>query len=114
LLWSIVINDVLKASLPSAVKIQAFADDLVISLAGVNKSHMEKLIQNARDDIINWENSVRLIFFNQKTEMIVFSRKNIQISNFHLTVNGLAIAQKNKVSKLGVILNQRRKLALLK
>jgi hypothetical protein len=89
------------------VRIQAFADDLVISMTGVNKPHMETSIQKACDDIVNWGNSVHLTFSSQKTEMIVFSRKHIQVTNFRLTINGLTIAQKNKVSYLGVILDHK-------
>ena len=105
LLWNIVINDVLKINLPSGMKIQAFADDLVISLTGINKSHMEASIQKACDDTINWGKSVHLTFSSQKTELMVFSRKHNPVSGFKLTINGLNIAQRNKVKYLGVLLD---------
>ncbi len=37
-LWDIIIDEALRLELPAGVKIQAFADDLVLSKTGCNKS----------------------------------------------------------------------------
>ena len=107
MLWNIVIDDALRLNLPPGVKIQAFADDLIITKTGCAQLPLQQAIQRATDQLINWGKGMKLEFSGPKTELIIFTRKQKTFDDFHITVNGIKIDASPTVKYLGVTLDSK-------
>ena len=108
-LWNMVVDEALRLQLPVGVKLQAFADEIIISKRGINQQQIEKHLQIACNWIIQWGSKNYLTFSAQKTELITFSRKHRTLSNLTIIVNDVVITPKSSVKYLGVILDQKLK-----
>ena len=71
-LWNIIADGALRLNLRNGVFIQGFADDLIISKRGVNKSAIQKSLQEASEQLIEWGNENQLSLSGPKTEWIYF------------------------------------------
>ena len=107
MLWNIVINDALKLNLPPGVKIQAFADDLIITKTGCAKSSLQEALQKAVDQLTQWGKRIKLEFSGPKTELIIFTRKRKTFDDFYITVNGIRINTSPTAKYLGVTLDSK-------
>ena len=106
LLWNIVVDEALNLPLPPGVRIQAYADDLVILITGLNEEAIQNNLQKACNALTTWGKSVCLDFSAEKTEFIVFTRKRKQL-DLTINVNGIAIKSSPNVKYLGVILDSK-------
>ena len=108
-LWNILVDDVLRISMPFPIKFVAYADDLTIATSHKDAAICTQNLQHACDRIDAWLKGVRLNLNAIKTVLVVFSRKRFDHSLLHLTVNGNHISPSNDVNFLGLRLDQNLK-----
>lgn len=74
-LFLIAINDAFK-HINCPVKTIMYADDILIYVSGKNHQQMKDLLQNAIHQLENWSRSSGFTFSTEKTQCILFSKKD--------------------------------------
>ena len=106
-LWNIVVDEALRLPLPDGVKIQAFADDIILTKHGMNATAIQHSLQLACNQMVNWCANNHLSLSAHKTELITFTRKHKTLSNLKISINNVDIAPKRSVKYLGVTLDEK-------
>lgn len=60
-LWNILLDEALRLKLPPGVKIQTYADNLVVFNYGLNGAAMKTVSQSAYDNLVDWVKTVKLV-----------------------------------------------------
>ena len=106
LYWNIILDDLLNTSMPSNVKIQAFADDVLIIAADSDTSRLRHTVNALLQKIGDWGREVKLDFGPEKTQAIGFNNTARRIA---LTMDAVPIQQLDELKYLGVIIDWRLK-----
>ena len=106
-LWNIVIDEALTMPSRSGAKIQAFADDIIITKTGMNKDSIQNHLQVKINELVSWGKRNQLVFSGPKSEAITFSRKHKNLDDLVLTLDDIAIQHKSQVKYLGVIMDRK-------
>ena len=107
LLWNVYVDDVFRISLPPGVRIYGFADDIAISKTDKNLFNLRLSLQAATNSILCWGDRQKLTFSENKTELIIFTRKHAKPSNFTIAMNGNLIRPVNSIKYLGLTLDSK-------
>ncbi|XP_054287676.1 uncharacterized protein LOC129003409 [Macrosteles quadrilineatus] len=106
LLWTLVVDGLLREAEQTGIDLQAFADDLVLTVRGNHKGTIEDLTQRAVDYIDNWCNTKGLTINPTKTEIVTFTRKRrTKISPPQ--IRGMRVKSVKETKYLGVYLDQK-------
>lgn len=106
LLWSLVVDDLLKALSDSGYDVQGYADDLVIVVRGKHDETISRLMQNAFDKVWDWCMSSGLSINPSKTVIVPFTkRRKVAITAPFL--NGVRLELSGEAKYLGVVLDQK-------
>jgi ribonuclease HI len=107
-LWNLVVNQLLKLynNMPS-VFVQAYADDIVIYVSGIDLTVLRDLAQQAINIAENWARNNGLSFSASKTEAVVFTWNRKQTLSNPLRLGHLPIKTVNQARYLGVILDSK-------
>jgi ribonuclease HI len=97
----------LRLKLPGNVKIQAFADDVILTKTGNNELEVQRALQNSCKALIAWGKRRGFQFSGPKTELIVFSRKHQKWRDIYIKINETEIKPSAEVRYLGVLLDSR-------
>ena len=107
LLWNLVINSLLVKLEKSGVKVIAYADDVALVASGKFVPVLRDLVQGALNHTTRWAKSCGLDVNPDKTELVLFTRKN-SIPDFPLPrIAGKVIKLSAEVKYLGVILDRK-------
>ena len=92
LLWNVYVDEIFRLPLPSGMRIFGFADHIAIWKTEANVVNLQQNLQKAIDSILQWGKKQRLTFSENKTEMIIFTRKRNQngtksVDNFKRQTN---------------------------
>ena len=82
-----------------------FADDTSLFHTGKNPDNIVKEINNEIRNIISWLNANNLSVSLEKTNLILFSPKNVPKLNIDLLINHTKITEVNQTKFLGVIID---------
>lgn len=104
MLWNIILNDLLRLSLPHSAHIQAFADDVLLIVQGRSKEDVQATATTCLRAIHDWGVSVKLAFAPEKTQAISFTAKTKAAEVF---MNGFKIPILDEIKLLGVIIDSR-------
>ena len=99
-------DEALSLRLPPGVRIQAYADDLVLTKTGQIGNTIQRDLQNACSILVKWGQSVKLEFASAKSELIIFSRKRAKL-DLLININGTQILPSPTVKYLGVVLDEK-------
>ena len=102
MLFLIYINDIVQ-EIDSSIKL--FADDTTLYLIIEDPIRAANLMDNDLDKVQNWADKWLVKFNPNKTEEMLFSRKNIQIDHPKLTMNNVEIQRVNFHKHLGLNFN---------
>jgi ribonuclease HI len=106
-LWNVVCDEVLSKKFPPGVYIQGFADDISLTKTGVTAESIQFPLQVAADIVLQWSLSHKMEISANKTELIVFSRRQRNNCDINVTINGTIIQPSLQVKHLGLVLDQR-------
>ncbi|XP_045541201.1 uncharacterized protein LOC123722730 [Papilio machaon] len=103
ILWNIILDELLDLPLPPGCHIQAFADDVFLTITAKNVEEIEHHTNSALDTIVKWGRSVKLEFGPSKTKVISFTprckRAIIKIDNHNLIFD-------KEIKYLGLIIDE--------
>jgi ribonuclease HI len=100
--WNIILDDLLESSLPDGCNIQAFADDVFLTVSGKSSSEVEVRTNQALNIIKDWGERVKLTFSPSKTQAIAFTPGSKSVS---LIMDGTEIPISPTLKLLGVMLD---------
>ncbi|KAG8183376.1 hypothetical protein JTE90_008278 [Oedothorax gibbosus] len=102
----LMINDIVRQLLPT-VKGTLFVDDFQISCASANISTVERQLQIAIHNILDWTNNNDFVIFNQKTICMHFCRKRGLHPDPEIILNGVALPVRSETKFLGIIFDMK-------
>lgn len=106
--WNIIVNDLL-VSLEGFASCNAiaFADDILICLQGRDFPLTFSRAQEALDFISSWSKDFKLEFNPNKSKVMFVEKRNSSYDNYHLFLDGSALAVVKQMKYLGVILDSK-------
>ena len=111
LIWNLVFNELLAMFGGTPVHQDGYADDLGLLVSGEAKSgtrEMAGIMQQGINKAVMWGRENGLVFSPEKLSLVLFSRKfNTKFTRPCITIYGTKIVWENKVTYLGIILDQR-------
>ena len=106
LFFSICINDLITIS--DKLKFIMYADDTTIyfNLEDFDRYNLEQDITNELENITLWLKRNKLSLNVQKTKLMIFHRKQKQINELNILIDGIAIERVESVNFLGLIIDE--------
>lgn len=116
ILWNIQLEPVLEQAQYGGVRVQAFADDILLIAAAADGVELEGMVNRALAVITQWGESLKLRFAPEKTQALLITKK-LRYHSPRLVMVGVPIAFGSSLRILGLnidsILNFRRHLELV-
>lgn len=106
-LWNIVISDVTNC-FPHPIKYSIYVDDILIYMTHSNFNFIQQTLQLALDNLITWSKANGPKFSEEKTKLVVFSKRKINY-NLNLLFNRIPLQESKEMKLLGMILDNRLK-----
>ena len=107
LLWCLVLDDLLSKLQRKGFRVQAYADDLVISVQGKVPGVISELMTSALKVVEKWCESTGLSVNPDKTVLIPFTRRRDLTAFNNIQLQGKSLCVKYSAKYLGVILDQK-------
>ena len=107
LLWNVVVNKLLTELEEKGCRVIAYADDIVITATGRFPDTVRDLVQGSLNDLTIWSEKCGLSINPQKTESIVFIKKQKIPHIKPLKINGVSIPFVEETRYLGLILDRK-------
>lgn len=104
-LWNINILDITKCFIPP-VKYSIYVDDIIFYMVNDDQSFIKTTLQNTLTKLSNWAKISGPKFSNEKTKMMVFSRRR-PIPSITLEFNESVIQKSDQIKILGMIFDKR-------
>jgi len=104
LVWNLAIQDLLDQLDRGAAKPTGFADDICITLIGIDPGSMQELMQNTLNKVEAWGIKAGLTFNPGKTQIMVVTKKK-KISLKKLYISGTELEYVENASYLGLTIN---------
>lgn len=104
LIWNLTITKLLRKSFPDGAKIQAFADDITLTIKAGSRRGLEEAANKALDIVHSWAQSEQLSFSYKKCEFLIRG-KEYQKRPPLLYLGGKAIKCVKSLKILGVTFN---------
>ena len=101
--WNLILDDLLNKEFPTGIRVQAFADDVLLLASGLTNAEIEDATNRALDVIYKWGQSVKLTFSPTKTQAISFT-SGCRSTSIYL--NGVHIPFETKIKILGVVIDR--------
>ena len=105
-LWKCVMNSVLLEFQKEKIYAQAYADDLVVLVAGANALWVRGRAQRAINVALEWARNTELQFSSSKTEVVLFTQKRVPQFGT-LWMNGAQLELSYEAKLLGVTLDSK-------
>lgn len=105
IIWCCIIDELLDKLQDSGFYVQAYADDVVISVTGTDETVLRDLLQRALILVAQWCVDKGLAVNPEKIEIVRFSRRRKLSATPELYLNGFQIHVVNEVKFLGVIMD---------
>ena len=102
--WNIILDGLLKESLPQGCHIQAYADDVMLLGTGKNMGSVQTKLNDALRTIHAWGRTVKLTFSPAKTYGISFTAGSKKIK---LEMDATPVTMMGEIKLLGVIIDWR-------
>lgn len=106
-LWSLLVDDLLAIIGQGDVYVQAYADDVVIVIRGINESAMSRTLQETLNTIQKWCEREGMNIHPHKTTIVPFTRKRRLKNLKPLTIQGEIIPFAEEAKYLGVTLDKK-------
>ena len=106
LLWSLVVDELLRELQSAKHTVIGYADDVAILVRGKHESTVREVMVNALEMTSNWCNRVGLSINAGKTTLVPFTYKT-KLSTIPLEVNNAELKYADEVKYLGIILDKR-------
>nr|AMS38355.1 hypothetical protein [Bactrocera tryoni] len=107
LLWTLVVNKLLRNLEGKAPKIVAYADDIAILITGRCLQTISSIMTTTLNTVQNWASQAGLGLNPEKTDLLVFTRKHkIPLWRFP-SINGTQLSLKDRTKYLGVVLDSK-------
>ena len=106
LLWTLVVDELLRGLGEEGVIVQGYADDIVIAVRGTSPTYMARRMQKALTLVQKWCQNQNLKVNPCKTEMVLFARKrNLKFKA--PSIFGAELHTSSEVKYLGVTLDKK-------
>ena len=105
-LWNCLLDSILRALFPSSVKIQAYADDIVVFCDASKVSSLERRLSKSLSILHSWSITRKLTFNAAKTKLVVFTRSHIA-PQLELSLSNQPIEQVSVFKYLGTFLDRK-------
>ena len=108
IVWNIAINQLLIKFKDQPVKPRAYADDIFMTLGGVDVSTVIDQTQKAVNEVVAWGDNNNLFFNPAKTVAVVFTRRRLNLTKVKkIKIHDTPISYSNTVKFLGITLDNR-------
>ena len=105
--WNFSINQLLTRFKDKPVKPRAYADDIFMTLGGVDVPMVINQMQKAVNEVVKWGDDNNLFFNPTKTVVVVFTRRRINLSKLRkIKVHSTPISYSNTVKFLGITMDR--------
>ncbi|XP_052748288.1 uncharacterized protein LOC128200104 [Galleria mellonella] len=104
-LWNVQLDQVLESTQYPHVRIQAFADDILLIAQGDTGEEIEGNLNSALTKLVAWGKKLKLQFAPQKTQAVLFTRK-IKYNTPKLVMDGIHIRLQKELKVLGLTIDQ--------
>lgn len=102
--WNLIVEDLLAFHLPPNVRIQAYADDIIVLIHGDSVAELERTAAAVLRLVEKWGNTNRLTFSADKTQWISFTKSS---DDACIKLGDSIITRTSVLKVLGVLLDQR-------
>ena len=93
-LWNCVLNSLLVDLRNRGFHVQAYADDVAILVTGTNMLWIKDRAQKALNTASNWAHNQEIQFSSKKTEMVMFTKRKLDLGTLRLNGHQLEISKK--------------------
>jgi hypothetical protein len=104
-LWNVTMEALLKMDFPQNVNIQAYADDVALSVAADSRARLIRLTAEALETVLLWGNQRGLTF--SATKSVAMVTKGFLVSGFTIPFGQHRIKTADTVKYLGILLDTR-------
>lgn len=105
-LWNIMYDGVLRISLPAGVRIEGFADDVMLEVAGDTLEEVQLKASYAIGRVEEWLNSRRLALAHHKTEVVVVHNRH-GLQQARIRVGTCTVNSVRSLKHLGVMIDDK-------
>ena len=103
-LWNITYDSILRLDMPEDTKLIGYADDIALVIVGRNAEMAQTALNIAMRRIRGWMNDHSLSLADQKTEIVVLTRKKIE-TIIPFNINHTEITSSRSIKYLGVTID---------
>lgn len=107
LLWNLALNSMLLSLEASGCHVVAYADDVAIAVKGKHLPTIKDILQGSLTDLSKWARNCGLGVNPNKTELVLFTRKNKIPAFDPISLDGTEIAFSDGAKYLGVFLDRK-------
>ena len=79
-----------------------FADDTTITMSHIDLNALVDTLNNELIKVQSWLRVNKLILNTSKTHMMIFTKRNVDMSDVHISLNGTIIEQVSNTKFLGI------------
>ncbi len=108
ILWNVMYDGVLSIKQPEAVKLIAYADDLIVVAVAKHLDDLRSKCNECVNSLRQWFSSRSLVLAEHKTEVLLISTRKVE-ERISLTIGECEIQSQPQLKYLGVIIDSRLK-----
>ena len=108
LLWNVMYDGVLRINQPEAVKLVAYADDLIVVAVSKHLDDLRSKCNECVNSLRQWFSSRSLVLAEHKTEVLLISTRKVE-ERISLTIGECEIQSQPQLKYLGVIIDSKLK-----
>ena len=107
-LWNMAINHMIASANKRPIKCIGFADDMLVLVSGPDPNTLVSLAQATVNNLQRQANAVGLSYNNQKTEVVLFTRKRVNLDAVDkIIMGGKPLSFSTKARYLGILLDSK-------
>jgi len=107
--WNIQYNSLLNLNYAKWTKTIAYADDLLIAVRAATIAEVGNYTNMEMTKIIKWSKENKLLFNDQKSKVLLISRRRKERKTIDLFLNNNRLEQVDKLKYLGIIIDSKFK-----
>ncbi len=107
LAWNLSFNSLLGRLNQGPVKAIGYADDCAVIINGIHPDSMADILQQSIDEAIRWGADHGLSFSYEKSEAILFHRKQKEVNFKALKIHGHPISRPSTIKYLGITFDRK-------
>lgn len=105
-MWNLIVDDLLNTKFDTSVRIQAFADDILLMVDAPSVPELESMTNATLKTVCKWGLKAKLNFSQEKTQTIVVTKKR-KLKSPTLIMDGKPLLIGRTIKVLGVVIDDK-------